>query len=178
MADPQRSHVAQDIAADRQEAAGNASAAASTATSIGVVPAPEVGEPLKMPRSARPPAKVVVLIDGTWSQAKQILSRHPFLSSRKPSLSGPGDKGLKEYIPPLVPRGVSAGNGERGGDEATAALEGGVCRAVKFRSAGPSGYGFRREPSKECISTLESVAYTLEVRWRACACGYGCREGI
>lgn len=110
---------------------------------------------------------VVVLIDGTWSQAKQILSRHPFLSSRKPSLTGPGDRGLKEYIPPLVPTGISAGDGEGKGDEAAAAQEGGVCRAVKFRSAGTSGYGFRREPSKECISTLESVAYTLEVRWPA-----------
>lgn len=110
---------------------------------------------------------VVVLIDGTWSQAKQILSRHPFLSSRKPSLTGPGDRGLKEYIPPLVPTGISAGDGEGKGDEAAAAQAGGVCRAVKFRSAGTSGYGFRREPSKECISTLESVAYTLEVRWPA-----------
>ncbi|CAN0272975.1 unnamed protein product [Laminaria digitata] len=106
---------------------------------------------------------VIVLIDGTWSQAKQILSRHPFLSSRKPSLTGPGDRGLKEYIPPLVPAGVSAGGGEGKGDKAAAAPEGRVCRAVKFRSAGTSGYGFRREPSKECISTLESVAYTLEV---------------
>lgn len=107
---------------------------------------------------------MVVVIDGTWSQAKQILSRYPFLNSRKPSVAGPGGRG---YRTPLPGGNSTAGGGEEGqGEEGgiDSETEGALCRAVKFRSAGSSGYGFRREPSKECISTLESVAYTLEVR--------------
>lgn len=84
---------------------------------------------------------------------------------------------MKEYIP-LNPAGVSVGDEGAGKGEGVVVPQGGVCRPVKFRSAGISGYGFRREPTKECISTLESVAYTLEVRWRVCACACGCREGI
>lgn len=60
------------------------------------------------------------------------------------------------------------GNGSEGGAGGRGAgqgEEGALCRAVKFRCAGVSGYGFRREPAKECLSTLESVAYTLEVRF-------------
>lgn len=92
---------------------------------------------------------------------------------------GPGSRGYKSPVP-----GIStAGNGrcdsgedgegrgenggapspERKGEGGVVGVEGALCRAVKFRSAGSSGYGFRREPSKECLSTLESVAYTLEV---------------
>lgn len=130
---------------------------------------------------------MVVLIDGTWSQAKQILFRYPFLSPRKPSVTGPGGRGLR-----LASSGgtLSVGGPQhpgkwddrsQGAEEENVAGVGGyaaqdlvigggeqekdgaLCRAVKFRSAGVSSYGFRREPTKECLSTLESVAYTLEV---------------
>ena len=130
---------------------------------------------------------MVVLIDGTWSQAKQILSRYPFLSPQKPSVAGPGGRGLRfsslggapAVGGPLFNPGTSGGSrraeATRTGDGGYAAeedaggggvgqkQEGALCRTVKFRSAGVSSYGFRREPTKECLSTLESVAYTLEV---------------
>lgn len=138
---------------------------------------------------------MVVLIDGTWSQAKQILSRYPFLSPQQPSVAGPGGRGLKFSSLGGAPAtggpfnpgqgGGGGGGGNQGAEETGAGVrgyaaeevgvggvgqEGGreeeesaLCRAVKFRSAGVSSYGFRREPTKECLSTLESVAYTLEV---------------
>lgn len=107
-----------------------------------------------LPSPRLPPPAVVVIIDGTWSQAKQILSRYPSLSPRRPSGMGPGTRGVRSPV-------EFSAEPERDivGEEAQEAL----CRAVMFRSAGPSGYGFRREPSRECISTLESVAYSLEV---------------
>lgn len=135
---------------------------------------------------------VVVLVDGTWSQAKQILGRYPFLTSkiivRKPWLEksrrSTEDSSRIVAIPPLRESYMGNITSEVGASDGTEAKDGGrdllsgrgftdgssqegnvncFCRAVKFRSAGSSGYGFRKEPSEECISTLESVAYTLEV---------------
>lgn len=149
----------------------------------------------------------MVLIDGTWSQAKQILSRYPFLSPKPPSAGVPGGSGggkgsaKKLAKPVVVPRITEDGGGlrtaerdsgngieadpegqeeeeeeaagqgqgakrdeqEGTGEGRAGKLGGAFCRAVQFRSAGVSSYGFRREPSKECLSTLESIAYTLEV---------------
>lgn len=129
-----------------------------------------------------PASNVVVVKDGTWSQAKQILTRYPFLNSRKPSVAGPGGRGYKNYFPGYPDDGVDDGEEQaRGLSEGNSDNDGvgqsrigfgdkmeeeALCRSVKFRSAGTSEYGFRREPSKECLSTLESIAYTLEVRAR------------
>ncbi|CAM9390264.1 unnamed protein product [Sphacelaria rigidula] len=122
-------------------------------------------------RSSAP--NVVVLIDGTWSQAKQILGRYPCLTDkfvvRKPwllpeedEISG-GSSGAEETSETGVDLQVAVGDGFSSGEFAEQGDTKFFCRAVKFRSAGSSGYGFRKEPSEECISTLESVAYTLEV---------------
>ncbi|CAM9292290.1 unnamed protein product [Ectocarpus sp. 6 AP-2014] len=124
---------------------------------------------------------VVVLVDGTWSQAKQILSRYPSLL-RPTTATTPAGQKTRELGVSVggVPVAAVGGSGEaegggssdeRGdgseegswGREAGPMEDGALCRAVKFRCAGVSGYGFRREPAKECLSTLESVAYTLEV---------------
>ncbi|CAM9572980.1 unnamed protein product [Ectocarpus sp. 12 AP-2014] len=125
--------------------------------------------------------EVVVLVDGTWSQAKQILSRYPSLL-RPIMATTPAQQKTRELGASAggVPVAAVGGSGEaegggssdeRGGGseegsgerEAGPTEDGALCRAVKFRCAGVSGYGFRREPAKECLSTLESVAYTLEV---------------
>ncbi|CAB1115617.1 unnamed protein product [Ectocarpus sp. CCAP 1310/34] len=125
--------------------------------------------------------EVVVLIDGTWSQAKQILSRYPSLL-RPRMATTPAQQKTRELGASAggVPVATVGGSGEAeggggsderwdgseqgsGGREAEPTEDGALCRAVKFRCAGVSGYGFRREPAKECLSTLESVAYTLEV---------------
>ncbi|CAM9859729.1 unnamed protein product [Pylaiella littoralis] len=156
----------EDIAASRNEAAAG-------------------GSPGPRPSSWRPASSagvVVVLIDGTWSQAKQILSRYPFLSPKPPSATGPASMGgggggvekvaTSAFISGTTADGVlrtaergSVSRVETGGEGGGLAGKRGdaCCRAVQFRSAGVSSYGFRREPSKECLSTLESVAYTLEV---------------
>jgi len=41
------------------------------------------------------------------------------------------------------------------------AISAGTVRRVQFAHAGSSGYEFRKEPHDFCLSTLESVAYTL-----------------
>lgn len=186
--------ISQDIAADRQQSSTSTTAPVGEEKHIdnGIsrhAAAREEGHHRQQPAATltSPPA-VVVVIDGTWSQAKQILSRYPFLSSKKPSVVGPGGRAYKSAVPVVSTTGNGrrrsleeggvkeegvAGSAENGGalspgrDGESGAVvvevEGALCRAVKFRSAGSSGYGFRREPSKECLSTLESVAYTLEV---------------
>ncbi|CAM9948217.1 unnamed protein product [Ectocarpus sp. 4 AP-2014] len=125
--------------------------------------------------------EVVVLVDGTWSQAKQILSRYPSLL-RLRTATTPAVQKTRELRASVggVPVAAVGGSGEAegggssderldgseegsGGREAGTMEDGALCRAVKFRCAGVSGYGFRREPAKEYLSTLESVAYTLEV---------------
>eukprot|EP00752_Nemacystus_decipiens_P012633 g11189.t1 len=170
-----------------------AAADAARETSASSAPPPQrvaSTAPSPPPPSSSGPPLVVVLIDGTWSQAKQLLSRYPFLSPQKPSVAGPGGRRLRFSSPggpPAfdAPPNPGKGGGIRGLKEKAAELggyaaedvsvggvgaedvgqegDGAVCRAVKFRSAGVSSYGFRREPTKECLSTLESVAYTLEV---------------
>lgn len=126
---------------------------------------------------------MVVVVDGTWSQAKQILSRYPSLLRPRMATTPAGQKtrelGASVGGDPVAAVGGSGeaegggsgssderGDGSEegsGGREAGPMEDGVLCRAVKFRCAGVSGYGFRREPAKECLSTLESVAYTLEV---------------
>lgn len=133
---------------------------------------------------------VVVLVDGTWSQAKQILSRYPFLTNkfvvRKPWLKisrrSTENSSRTAAVPLLRESYTRSVNSAVGASDGTEAKGNGwdscsgfahdssqeenmacLCHAVKFRSAGSSGYGFRKEPSEECISTLESAAYTLEV---------------
>lgn len=60
----------------------------------------------------------VVVVDGTWSQARSILDRVPWLAS--------------------LPR-------------------------VSLEPAAPSEYGIRRQPRRECLSTVECVVQTLAV---------------
>lgn len=127
-------------------------------------------------RPSSPPSRssgpdVVVLIDGTWTQAKQILGRYPCLTDkfvvRKPWLLPKGENLGSSCAEGTSGPGADLQVAARDGFSSDKFAEKGdaecFCRAVKFRSAGSSGYGFRKEPSEECISTLESVAYTLEV---------------
>lgn len=144
-----------DIALEHHLPAAEAPAAGSCDQPLVVEGEQHHEKPLPSLPSRLPPPAVVVIIDGTWSQAKQILSRYPSLSPRRPSGMGPGTRGVRSPI-------EFSAEPERDIVEEEVAQEA-LCRAVMFRSAGPSGYGFRREPSRECISTLESVAYSLEV---------------
>ncbi|KAG5189893.1 DTW domain-containing protein [Tribonema minus] len=64
-------------------------------------------------------AHTLILIDGTWAQAKKIVKTTPWLSV--------------------------------------------LCTPVQFRDGGSSTYTIRREPMPHCLSTLESIAYSLEV---------------
>ncbi|CAM9566981.1 unnamed protein product [Ascophyllum nodosum] len=156
----------EDIASERHENEAKAEEAAAkgaaASCNLPSAAAEETSREGFSPSSSSSSPAVVVLIDGTWSQARQILSRYPSLSSRRPSAVGPGARGVRSPV-------VFSAEPRRGVDVEGAPHLGEVmeddalCRAVMFRSAGPSGYGFRREPSRECVSTLESVAYSLEV---------------
>lgn len=121
----------------------------------------------QVPLSLEPTKRVVVLIDGTWSQSKQILRRYPCLVDAR--LPPKHDDGGAQQAQSLEEGGNPCGDGrvrecDRGSSASSGlAMEDTFCRAVTFRSAGSGGYEFRREPSDECLSTLESVAYTLEV---------------
>lgn len=77
----------------------------------------KAGKPLADQRSIRTDLDGIILIDGTWSQAKALWWRNPWV--------------LK-------------------------------CRRAILRPARPSLYGkLRREPRKECVSTLEAVAEAM-----------------
>lgn len=75
------------------------------------------GKPLADQRSLRADLDGIIVLDGTWSQAKALWWRNPWV--------------LK-------------------------------CRRAILRPAKPSLYGkLRREPRRECVSTLEAVAEAL-----------------
>lgn len=62
--------------------------------------------------------RTLFVVDGTWSQAKKLLTRNPFLAA--------------------LPR-------------------------VAFTPKEPSRYRIRREPSDECVSTIEAISHVMSV---------------
>jgi hypothetical protein len=114
----------------------------------------------------------------SWhSQAFGRLQQHPSLEEALADpgtlllYPGPGAEDI-ETMPPLEngrPRTLivvdgtwrQAGRVMRETKSLQLAIDAGTVRRVQFAEAGKSGYQFRKEPHDYCLSTLESVAYTL-----------------